>query len=72
MKHGEFPMIELDELTDLSMLKSNVLYTDGYENMTKEEQEEIYHYCKLHATFKACQENLAQIRYAVARIYFGY
>ncbi len=72
MKYGEFPMIEREDLTDLSMLKNHVLYSDEYEGMTKEEQEQIYRYCKLHATNHACLENLRQIRYAVARIYFGY
>lgn len=72
MKYGEFPMIEREELTDLSMLKDHVLYSDEYEDMTKEEQEKIYRYCKVHGNYKGCRENLTQIRYAVAKIYFGW
>lgn len=72
MKYGEIELITADELTDLDLLKSKVLYTDEYEEMTKERQAEIYRYCKLHATHAACLENLKQIRYAVARIYFGW
>lgn len=70
--YGEFPMIEREELTDLSMLKDHILYSDEYDEMSKEEQEKIYHYCKLHATHKGCRKNLEQIRYAVTRIYFGW
>ena len=72
MKYGEFPMITREEISDLSILKDHVLYSDEIEDMTKEEQEQVYKYCKLHATFRACQENLRQIRYAVSKIYFGY
>lgn len=53
-------------------MKDHVLYSDEIEDMTREEQERVYRYCKLHATFRACQENLRQIRYAVCKIYFGY
>ncbi len=72
MKYGECPLIERKDITDLSVLKDHVLYSDEIQDMTKEEQEQIYRYCKTHATFKACQENLRQIRYAVTRIYFGW
>lgn len=72
MKYGEFPMITREEMTDISMLKDHVLYSDEIEDMPKEEQEQVYRYCKLHATFRACQANLKQLRYAVARIYFGW
>ena len=70
--YGEFPMIGREELTDFSMLKDHVLYSDEIEDMAKEEQEQVYHYCKLHATNRACLKNLEQIRYAVTRIYFGW
>ncbi len=72
MKPGEFPLITREEFTELSMLKDHVLYYDEIEDMTKEEQENVYEYCKTHANFPACRENLRQIRYAVARIYFGW
>lgn len=72
MKYGEFPMITREEMTDISMLKDHVLYSDEIEDMPKEEQEQVYRYCKLHATFRACQANLKQLRYAVTRIYFGW
>ena len=66
MKYGEFPMITREEMTDISMLKDHVLYSDEIEEM------QVYRYCKLHATFRACQANLKQLRYAVTRIYFGW
>lgn len=72
MKYGEFPLITRDELTELSMLKDHVLYSDEIEDMPKEEQEKIYHYCKVHGNLRACRENLQQIRYAIATIYFGW
>ena len=63
----------MDILKELeNMLKEKVLYYDDIEEMSKERQTEIYHYCKLHATHKACLENLKQIRYAVSKIYFGW
>lgn len=70
MKYGEFPMITRKEISDLSVLKDHVLYSDEIEDMTKEEQERVYHYCKIHGNIRACQENLRQIGYAVTRIYF--
>ena len=72
MKYGEFPMITREEMTDISMLKDHILYSDEIEDMPNEEQEQVYRYCKLHATFRACQANLKQLRYAVTRIYFGW
>ena len=71
MKYGEFELITADELTSLDLLKEKVLYSDEIEDMSKERQIEIYRYCKLYATYKACSENLKQIRYAVTKIYFG-
>ena len=47
MKYGEFPMITREEMTDISMLKDHVLYSDEIEEMPKEEQEQVYRYCKL-------------------------
>lgn len=70
MKYGEFDLITADELTSLDLLKEKVLYSDEIEAMSKERQTEIYRYCKLRATNKACLENLKQIRYAVTKIYF--
>jgi len=72
MKYGEFPLIERQEMTDRSMLKDHVLYSDEFKDMPKEEQEQVYGYCKAHGNLPACRANLQQIRYAVARIYFGY
>lgn len=66
-----YQMIERKDLTDLVLLKESVLYSDEIEEMTKEEQERIYRYCTMHATFPACRENLKQLRYAVVKIYFG-
>lgn len=72
MKYEEKELIPADELTSLDLLKSKVLYSDEYEEMPKERQAEIYRYCKFHATYPTCLENLKQIRYAVAKIYFGW
>lgn len=72
MKYRELEPITAEELTSLDVLKEKVLYCDDIEEMSKERQTEIYHYCKLHATHKACLENLKQIRYAVSKIYFGW
>lgn len=72
MKHGEFELITAEELTSVDMLQNNVLYSDEVFAMSRERQEEIYKYCKFHATNKACRENLAQIRYAVTKAYFGW
>lgn len=71
MKYGEFELITVGELTSLDLLKDKVLYSDSIEDMSKEQQIEIYRYCKFHATSKACIENLKQIRFAVTKIYFG-
>lgn len=72
MKYREFEPITAEELTSLDDLKEKVLYYEDIEEMSKERQTEIYHYCKLHATHKSCLENLKQIRYAVTKIYFGW
>lgn len=72
MKPGEFELITIEEFTELSMLKDHVLYSDEIQDMPKAEQKKIYEYCKIHANLPACRENLRQIRYAVARIYFGW
>lgn len=66
-----FPRITKEELTQNKMLKTHVLYSLDIQAMSKEKQEEIYRYCKAHATFPGCRENLKQIRIAVTRIYFG-
>ena len=70
MEYKGFELISAGELTDLEILKSKVLYSDTIEELSFVRQKEIYDYCKLHATFKACIENLKQLRYAVTRIYF--
>lgn len=72
MRHGEFPIISWKGVTDLSVLKDCVLQSDEIVVMTKKEQEEVYRYCRLYATYPACLENLRQIRYAVTKIYFGW
>lgn len=72
MKYGEFPLITREELTDLEMLRDHVLYSDEFREMPKAEQEKVYGFCKVHGNLPACRENLRQIRYAVAKIYFGW
>lgn len=72
MIYEDFPYITREEITDLSILKDHIIYSDEIKDMTKEEQEKIYEYCKIHATLRACRENLRMIRYAISEIYFGY
>ena len=65
-------LIDMVNLTDLKLLESHVIYSDEFAELTKERQQEIYTYCKCHATNEYCLENLKQIRYAISRIYFGF
>jgi len=65
-------LIEMNDLTNLELLKERVIYSDEFQKLPKERQSEIYKYCKCHATCEVCLENLKQIRYAVAKIYFGW
>lgn len=67
-----YEMIELSELTDLELLKTKCIYSDDFQELTKERQKEIYDYCRRHATFPMIKRNLEQIRYAVTNVYFGY
>jgi hypothetical protein len=53
------------------MLSEHVIFNDEFEELPKERQQEMYHYCRMHANREVCRENLKQMRYAVARIYFG-
>lgn len=71
-KYGEFPMIDMEDLNDLELLKTHRCYFDEFQELPKDRQAEIYRYCKFHATFPACRANLEQICYAVSKIYFGY
>ena len=65
-------MIDMSDLNDLSLLKSHIIYASEFEELSKERQMEIYKYCKFHATFPCCKENLKQIRYAATKLYFGF
>lgn len=69
---NQIPMIDIEDLTDLELLKTHRMYSSDFEDLPRERQEEIYKYCKCHATWYGCTATLEQIRYAVARIYFGY
>lgn len=64
-------LIDMENLTDLEMLSDYVIYFDEFAELPKERQKEMYHYCKMHANREVCRENLKQMRYAVAQIYFG-
>lgn len=65
-------MIDIEDLNDLALLKSNLIYEDDFEELPKERQEEIYLYCKAHCQHIYCKKNLITINRAVAKIYFGY
>lgn len=66
------PMIDMEDLTDLELLKTHMIDSGEFEDLPKERQYEIYKYCKYHATCAGCLASLEQIRYAVAKIYFGW
>ncbi len=70
MKYGERKMIEIEELTNLELLKTHCIYSDDFEELPKNRQLEIYKYCQIHANNEYCRLNLEQIRYAVTRLYF--
>lgn len=71
-RHGEIPMIDMEDLNDLELLKTHRIYSDEFHGLPKERQAEIYSYCKTHATCPGCLASLEQIRYAVTRLYFGH
>ena len=71
-KYGEIPMIDMEDLTDLELLKTHRIYSDDFAELPEDRKVEIYRYCKLHATHKGCLACLEQIRYAVTRLYFGF
>ena len=71
-KYCDAEIIDMADLTNLNLLKKYVICSDEFEELPKELQEEIYTYCKYHAQYEACIENLKQIRYAATRLYFGY
>lgn len=64
--------IKIANLDDLSKLESHVIFSDEFEFLPKDRQDEIYAYCRCHAHISCCRENLKMIRYAVTRSYFGY
>ena len=66
----DIPMIDMEDLTDLELLKNHCIYSDDFEELPKERQKEIYQYCRMNAVHKGCSKSLVQIRYAVSRIYF--
>ena len=71
-RHGVFEMIETKEaLEDLEMLQEKVIYSDTFFDISKDEQQKIYEYCLAHCTLDTVKDNLRQIRYAVAKNYFG-
>lgn len=66
----KYDMLDMEELSDLNMLKTHLMYSDDFEELPKDRQKEIYNWCRLHATHPVVLKNLEQIRYAVTRIYF--
>ena len=65
-------LIGMEDLTDIELLKSRVIYADEFKELPKDRQTEMYSFCKCNATFETCRENLKQMRYAVSEIYFGW
>jgi len=65
-------IMEIDENTEKEMLAKHTIYSDDFYWLPKEKQLELYRYCKNHATNPICRENLNQMRYAIAELYFGF
>jgi hypothetical protein len=65
-------LVEIDENTEKEVLATNVIYSDDFYWLPKEKQLELYRFCKNHATNPICRENLNQMRYAIAALYFGF
>ena len=57
-------------LEDLSILRKEVIFSTDFMRLNRDDQQKIYDYCKFNAQVKICKDNLAQIRYAVTRLYF--
>lgn len=72
MRPIDMEMIDIEDLTDLKLLRNHLIYADDVEKLPKEQQTEIYEYCIIHANVDYCRENLKQIRYAVSKLYFGF
>lgn len=62
----------VDALDNLDVLKQKVIYSDTFSDISKEEQEKIYSYCKTHVSHEAVKTNLFQIRYEITKKYFGF
>lgn len=60
-----------EALENLEILKNNVIYSETFLDLTKEQQEQIYLYCRIHCAMDAVKDNLVQIRYAITKQYFG-
>ena len=54
-------MIDVENLTSLELLKTHWIYTDDFEKLPKEKQEEIYRYCKLHITNDYCKVLISRL-----------
>lgn len=47
MTYKGFELISADELTNLEVLKSKILYSDTIEELSFARQKDIYNYCRL-------------------------
>lgn len=63
---------DINERTEKEFLLSHTIYSDDFKNLSKEKQSELYRFCKSHAMNEICRENLKQMRYAIAELYFGF
>lgn len=71
-KIKEYELIDMKDLKDYELLRTYVIYSDQFAELPEDQKRMIYCYCKCHANYPACVENLNQIRYAVTRMYFGW
>ena len=64
-------LASIDENTPKEFLHSHIIFSSDYKVLSKEKQYELWRYCRNHATHEFCLENLKQMRYALAELYFG-
>ena len=71
IKERNSRLIDIDETTAPTELLEHTIYSDDYAALPKDKQLELFMFCKMYANREVCQENLKQMRYAIADLYFG-
>lgn len=65
-------LIDVRNVTDLDLLKKHIVSTDGFRELSKERQEQIFAFCIAYSNHEICRENLRRVRLAISYIYFGW